>query len=662
MFVLSIFFVLLQFNLLEYFADSPLERYPAVLSLIYFGGIVFIAALLFLLVIFNFGSKKSASTAEPNAGLPDEVRRRLGATAANRALWFFRFVFVALALLVFGFHVYWAMYAAQKDARFAKLEQRDIRNKRVARANLRGWILDRSGDLTKAFASWRVVKKNINGKTVEKLERNYSLDTEMSHLLGTEIGVPGLERTLFNRKDFDPTPEAIDVALTIKKPKDEIRDIKLSIDYELQKFAYQELDNWYAKNKTHGAIVVLNPQTGDVLALASNPTYSITAAQDRDKFHELEANTMDKPLVSRAMHEYYSAGSTFKTFTMFAAYRAGKQNLTFVPQAGGFRLPGGYRPIPDAGGGGCEKCGETIDIATAYEFSSNQYFSWLATQLGQDRLRETAPLCGIKPLDDPADVKNLIFHPQSDIWNAGNNDIKGALALSQSAIVTAKFGKNFTLYDLAIQGMGQGLAAQQTPIQMAMLASIAANNGGNLMKLKIEAEQQPEVYANVISPETAAHIRQDIMTRVIYGASGTATAVANLVGAGMGADSGNNRVGGKTGTAQRGKVFVYNPKTGKPETYTVKQRDQKTGEIREIVKYKLKDRVDGWFLAVAPVGNPKLAIAVVVEDIGNRYGGGTAAPIAAEIIKKARELGLLGDELRLNSASTTNVKQPRRRR
>src|SRR3712207_5757102 len=134
---------LIQLNPLQ--LVKPLERYPAFLSLAYLAGVAFVVFLLILFVLFN-RRRKSPLAVEPDENLPEEVRKRLGSRSANRALWVFRFVFAAIAFSVFGFHVYWALYAAEKDPRFAVLEKRDIRVKRVSRSQLSGWILDRSGD------------------------------------------------------------------------------------------------------------------------------------------------------------------------------------------------------------------------------------------------------------------------------------------------------------------------------------------------------------------------------------------------------------------------------------------------------------------------------------------------------------------------------------
>jgi penicillin-binding protein 2 len=87
----------------------------------------------------------------------------------------------------------------------------------------------------------------------------------------------------------------------------------------------------------------------------------------------------------------------------------------------------------------------------------------------------------------------------------------------------------------------------------------------------------------------------------------------------------------------------FDPKTGERLFVLKKKRDEK-GNLVDYKEYLTYDRTDGWFICIAPLENPQVAIAVVVEDIGNKFGGQTAAPIAANVILKARTLGLLGDK------------------
>ena len=146
------------------------------------------------------------------------------------------------------------------------------------------------------------------------------------------------------------------------------------------------------------------------------------------------------------------------------------------------------------------------------------------------------------------------------------------------------------------------------------------------MRPSIEMGRQPAALSQAMSPETAAKMRH-LMASVVQ--RGTAAGVfGGLVrNAGLTA-------GGKTGTAQRD-VPVIDPKTGKPMTYV-------TSRGRTRIKMDEKRRIDSWFIGFAPVENPKIAWAVVVE--GGGYGSRTSAPIAGNLLVKAKELGLLKDE------------------
>ncbi|HEX8286802.1 MAG TPA: penicillin-binding transpeptidase domain-containing protein [Pyrinomonadaceae bacterium] len=593
------------------FGGQILERTPAGLTIVYLIGIAILIGFLFLSFLDNFRRPKFNF----EANLPKEITRRTTQTTTNRSLRIWQFVFVGLALTVFGFQVYWTYYADESNEQFQALSYKDLRNRRTTAASLRGWMLDRSGNLGSALAFYKLDQdKNI--------ERVFPLEKEMAHLLGTERGTPGLERTLYKRQ-ADPMPEAWEVLTRIKRPESEQRDVKITIDRDLQVFLAKQLEG------KKGAIVVLNPQTGDLLGMYSNPSFSLSEAQTLDDWLKLEGNKRDKPLLNRATREYYVPGSTFKLFTMIAAFRAGKQNQTFTSSPGGYVPFRNSRPITDANGG-CEPpygC-TSLNIQQAFEASSNQYYAQMAVDLGRERLRETANLLGIIAVDKPEEAFSTRF--LADIWNASNPLMKNALAPEQSAIVT---GKEISAYDLALQGMGQGYAGQMTPFQMALIAAAAGNLEGKLMKPKIEYDRPPEMFSQVVSPQQANDIRQ-IMATVTEGSGGTATRVFGEV------RSAGIRSGGKTGTAEK-LAPVYDEKTGKLKTFKRKVKDDE-GKIIEREFPQMYERTDSWYISVAPLEKPTMAIAVVVE--GGGYGATISAPIAARVILKARELGLLGEQ------------------
>jgi hypothetical protein len=620
------------------FGGQVLERTPAGLTIVYLIGVAVLLAFLIISFIDNFRRKKFIF----EMNLPNEVSRKLTQTITNRSLRVWQGVFVALALAVFGFQVYWTYYADEANEQFQKLSYKDLRNRRTNAASLRGWMLDRSGNLASALAYYKV---NQDGE----IGRFFALEKEMAHLLGTERGTPGLERTLY-KKQADPMPEAWEILTKIRRPEEAQTDVRITIDRDLQAYLAKQLEG------KKGAIVVLNPQTGDILAMYSNPSFNLSESQDLEKYLKLEGNKRDKPLLNRATREYYVPGSTFKTFTMISAFRAGKQNAVFSSYADGFKPVRGSRPIVDATqkydpasgsvGGVCDGgCGEK-NIAFAYKVSSNQYFAQLAIELGRERLRETALLLGINPVDSPDDALMQRFFP--GIFNTSNPAIANAIAPQQSTLVT---GSEISLYDLGLEGMGQGFAGQMTPFQMALIASVPANMEGKLMKPRIEADQPPQQFAQVLSKEQAAVIR-DIMSSVTEEPGGTGTVISSkLSGTGI-------RTGGKTGTAEK-LAPLYDEKTGKLKTEK-KKRKNAAGQIEEYDAPVMYERTDSWFISIAPLEKPQLAIAVVVE--GGGYGATTAAPIAANVILKARELGLLGDQYKPKVQAPKPGVRPAKRR
>src|SRR5919107_4610224 len=194
-----------------FLADIP-ERQPALLSLIYVAGVALLALILFVSLLLARRRRRSALEAVAPSDLPPEVRQRLGATSTNRGLRALRWLFVLLALAVFGFHVYWAQYAAESNERFQDLSYKDLRNRRLSESTLRGWILDRSGSLERALALY---KRGDDGRIV----REYPMDREMAQLFGSERGDAGIERALFGVQS-GAAPEAIDVLFErdIKQP------------------------------------------------------------------------------------------------------------------------------------------------------------------------------------------------------------------------------------------------------------------------------------------------------------------------------------------------------------------------------------------------------------------------------------------------------------
>ncbi len=594
-----------------FLAEIP-EAKPALLSLVYVGGAALLVLILLVSLLLWRKRRRSALEAVAPADLPPEVRQRLGATSTNRGLRGLRWVFLLLALGVFSSHVYWALYAAESNERFQELSYKDLRNRRLAESTLRGWILDRSGSLDRALALYR---RAPNGQIV----RDYPLDTEMSQLLGSDRGDAGLERALFGIQS-GAAPEAWDVMMGRNIMQQANQDVRLTIDSELQKEAVAQLRG------RHGAAVVLNPQTGEVLALYSNPSYSLKEVQDEETWIRLNANERDRPLVNRALRGRYIPGSTFKTAVMLAAFNHGMQNEKFNCSGAGFYAERGARPIFDSGGTG--EVHGNIGIDTALEVSCNQYFAQMAIKLGPEKLTESLRLLGMTPVGSPQEA--LGGGRQPEIWNVSLPAVARALAPVEATVALYPRERP---YDLGLIGFGQGYAGQMTPFQMALVASAVANLEGKVMKPKIEYDRPPEVFAQATTPEHAAEMRR-IMGLVTAGSSGTATSVLAPV------HKQGIITGGKTGTAEK-QVPLFDKKTGEMLTETKIERDRRGNPIREYTVPRLDPefRIDSWFLCIAPLDRPQLAIAVIIE--GGGYGARAAAPVAAALVLKARDLGLL---------------------
>ena len=582
---------------------------PALFTLIYVGGLALVLLLLILGLVRN--RRQPIANAAIPEDLPKDVKKRLGSTSTNRGLRALRWLFILLSLALFSFHVYWAQYAAEQNEKFQELGYKDLRTRRLSESTLRGWILDRSGRLDQPLAYYR---RDSSGE----IHREYPLDKALSHIFGSDRGDPGLERALFGIQS-GAMPEALDVVRGRTPQLKGNQDVRLTIDRTLQLAVVDQL-----KGK-HGAVVVLNPQTGEVLALYSEPSYSLQEVEDEKTWIRLEANQRDNPLVSRALGAYYIPGSTFKTVTMTAAFLAGIQDTEFTCSGGGYQAAPGANAIFDDGGAG-EVHGR-IDISTAFEVSCNQYFAQMGVKLGTERLKQAAQLLGIGTYDTP--VEALRGRKEPEIWNASTDAVKRALAPREATIVT---GKDVTRYDLALIGYGQGYAGQMTPFQMALAASAVGNMEGKLMKAKIEFNRPPEVFKQVLPASSVAQMRS-IMNLVTGGPSGTARGVFGPVKA-----AGIN-TGGKTGTAQK-VVPVYDPKTGEAKTRHRVEKDNRGNIIREydeVIMDNEHPRIDAWFLCLAPIEKPQIAIAVIVE--GGGYGSKSAAPIAAALVLKARDLG-----------------------
>jgi cell division protein FtsI/penicillin-binding protein 2 len=572
--------------------------------------IIGLAALVYALSLSTW---RYGARAQDPARVPAPLSADFGPALTSRRLRLARWIFALGVLAALGLHAYWALFASGplgENEEFSLLKsRRDQRTRREVESDLRGWVFDRHKDHRRTLAKYRY----LNGQII----RDYPLGPAASHLIGYSGLLRGdalIERALGARLE-KPEDEKSEGArnwwrrllpFRAEQPVVIGRDLTLTIDYELQKDAFAQLGG------KRGAIVLLNPQTGEVYALASAPSFPPDDVNNDVRWREISSDVKNRPLLNRALHEYYLPGSTLKTLTAAAALETRLDQYTFNCQAAGWTPPGSGRPIRDDEG---EAHGR-LNLADAFTHSCNQYFSQLGVEIERQRLSEAARRFGVRVFATPGESYRAGFFRH--LWNTDNQILSDVLSPLNSTFVA---GSRITKYDLALESIGQGYV-QLTTLQMALIAAAAGNLGGQVMKPQIELGRAPEILSQAMTAESAARLRA-MMGSVV--ARGTARGAFSSIDPGL-------KAGGKTGTAQR-EVPVIDPRTNRPVTY----RD---GRGRERVRKEF--RIDSWFIGLAPIESPVVAIAVVVESGG--YGGRTAAPIAARLLARAQSLGLFSPQ------------------
>ncbi len=571
--------------------------------------LIIIVGLFWLVILLFFSAwryrARSAGLNQDEANLPEDFGPKL----TSRRLRYVRWTFALLVLAALGFHFYWGLYATGPlglDESFAGMkDRRDQRNRREVESTLRGWIYDRHRDPKRALAKYRY----LNGRII----RDYPLGPAAAHLVGYGTLVRGdaqLERAAVSQPP--PKIEKSWWQMIVSFNNDDSRppvgqDLALTIDSDLQKEAFALL-----KDK-RGAVVMLNPQTGEILAMASSPSFDPAHVEINERWDDMQNDARRQPLLNRALSEYYLPGSTLKTITAAAAIDSRLDNLTFTCRGEGWTPPGSNRPIRDDEG---ESHG-SLNLTEAYTHSCNQYFAQLGVEVDRQRMGEAAERFGLKVFSNAA--QSIGSGRRYDLWNTENRVLSSVLAPLNSTFVS---GQGVTRYDLALESIGQGYV-QLTPLEMALLAAAVGNKDGMVMRPVVEMGRQPAVLSQAMTPQAAARMRQ-LMALVAQRGTASGTFGSMI--------RGKLTAGGKTGTAQR-QVNAIDPKTNKPIVY----RDKRGRE-----HFKKEFRIDSWFIGIAPVENPQIAFAVVVE--GGGYGSKTSAPIAGNLLVKALSLGLISSQ------------------
>jgi peptidoglycan glycosyltransferase len=336
-------------------------------------------------------------------------------------------------------------------------------------------------------------------------------------------------------------------------------DVYTSLDPKAQQVAVQGLAG------KAGSVVAINPRTGAVKVMYSNPSYNN---------NNPNAAAPNVTTFNRATQAGYPPGSTFKVVTSTAALDSGQ----YTPNS----TVNGNSPVTISGvplSNDNNQSWGNVDLTTALTYSINTVWAQVAEHLGRGTMTNYMKRFGFyskPPLDYPPDELNISrpFSPHGKPYPPGSPN-----------------------EDIGRIGIGQG-GLLVTPLQMAMVAAAVAN-GGKLMVPHMTARVvnsdgvaiktiNPALFNQVMKPATAQQLAR-MMTKVVEEGTGTAAQLGGI------------SVAGKTGTASIGA-----PGSGLTQP---------------------------WFIGFAPVDNPKIAVAVTIDQTQGGFGGSVAAPIAKNVIQ-----------------------------
>ena len=348
-----------------------------------------------------------------------------------------------------------------------------------------------------------------------------------------------------------------------------------TIDPRLQTLASQRLGS------LPGAVVALDPKTGDVLAMVANPSFDPSGLASHNlKTEQREWKTLNadknKPLLSRAAQEVFPPGSTFKLVTAAAALESGLRPDTRFPNPPELDLPQTTRALHNFGNVPCLGGTSELTLAQALQVSCNVVWAEVGLRLGAEPLVNQARRFGFDgniPFDVPF-AEGQIPPPQ---------EFEQALPA------------------VAFSAIGQQ-SVRANPLQMALVAGAIANGGVEMRPRLIHEVRdpsgriiktfEPQEYGQPMSAETSAELTQ-MMVNVVDAGTATSAQIQGI------------KVAGKTGTAQT--VEGANP--------------------------------HAWFVSFAPADDPQIVVAVVVLNGGSlgseATGGQVAAPIARALIEDA---------------------------
>ena len=362
------------------------------------------------------------------------------------------------------------------------------------------------------------------------------------------------------------------------------QNVVLSIDIQMQKMVEDLFGN------RRGALVALDPNNGEVLAFVSKPTFDpnlFVDGIDVENWQMLN-ESIDKPLLNRALRGTYPPGSTYKPFMAMAALSTGKRSAsTIVNDAGSWTYGGHtFRSHGDAGLG-------AVDMVRSIVLSSNVYYYSLANEMGVDAIHDFMKPLGfgqITGIDLPGEVRGIL--PSTE-WK--RNYYKRPEQKKWYG------GETISL------GIGQGYNTF-TMLQLASATATLANAGLQFKPRVVTATQDALTHAQTqVGVQQALDLgfkpeHMDVVRNGLVGVVTSGTSARVFAGAGY-------TSAGKTGTAQ---------------AVTIGQKDK-----YDAAKLSEYQRDHALYMAYAPADKPQIAVAVVVENAG--FGAASAAPIARRV-------------------------------
>ena len=435
---------------------------------------------------------------------------------------------------------------------------------------------------------------NIEGVAIGKTGLESSLDEQM-------LGSPGYLRYEVNAYGKKIQQVATDNGLKGKT-------FRTTLDQSIQKISTEALKN------VSGAICVMDIYNGDIVSMVSSPNFnpnSFVHGVSNKEWKGLIENR-DKPMLNKAVSGLYPPGSTIKTLTALSALENDivSPNLTVHCK--------GYIDFHEERYHCWKKKGHgVINMRTAIKKSCDVYFYEIARRLGVDRLSKTAKKFGLgqKVLTHFAEEKSGIV--PSTKWKMQN------------------IGKNWYIGETLHTGIGQGYFLS-TPIQLCLMTAQLAN-GGFMIKPRILANNNDKTgnlqkyldYKKTNPNDTSWQGKfSNFNVKPLFRNQENINFIKDAMFAA------SNEPGGTSYVSRHlSKKFMFAGKTGSSQVkrFTSAQREAETKQ--KDITYLERDHA--WFVAFAPVKDPKYAISVLVEHGGS--GSSAAAPIAKQVIKKVIE-------------------------